>query len=96
MINTINLNVKMNKDLKDGFEKICDDKGLSMTSVINIFVKKVVKENKIPFIIKKEIPNGETIEAINEIKKIKKSKKYGKTYSDPDEMIKDLLVWNIN
>ena len=92
MVNTINLNVKISKSEKEKFENFCKNLGISMTTAINLFVKKVIKENRIPFTVKSEIPNKETIEAIKEVQRMKKTKKLGKVYSDPDEMIKDLLV----
>lgn len=37
------------------------------------------------------VPNKETLEAIDEVKRMKADSRLGKTYSDVDEMIKDLL-----
>lgn len=39
------------------------------------------------------IPNNDTIEAIEEVKAMKKGKNYGNTYTDVDDMIKELLDW---
>ena len=38
-----------------------------------------------------EVPNKETLSAINEVKQMEKIKNYGKTYSDIDTMLKELL-----
>ncbi len=36
----ININIRMDKELKKQFETFCDDMGMSMTTAINLFVKK--------------------------------------------------------
>lgn len=44
-----NINIRMDEELKKQFDKFCSDVGITMTSAICIFAKKVVKEQKIPF-----------------------------------------------
>lgn len=44
-----NVNIRMDENLKKDFDKFCEDVGMSMTTAICIFVKKTVKEQKIPF-----------------------------------------------
>ena len=87
-----NINIRMDSDLKKQFEAFCSDMGMSMTTAFNIFAKKVVREYRIPFEIGGEAPNAETIEAINEVKRMKADKTIGKTYTDVDDMMKDLLA----
>ena len=87
-----NVNIRMDSDLKKQFEAFCGDMGMSMTTAFNIFAKKAVREYRIPFEIGGEAPNAETAEAINEVKHMKADKTIGKTYTDVDEMMKDLLA----
>ena len=42
-------------------------------------------------VIDYEIPNAETITAIEEVQKMKSNPAFGKTYSNVDEMMRDLL-----
>lgn len=86
------INIRMDADLKKQFEAFCTDMGMSMTTAFNIFAKKVVREYRIPFEIGGEIPNRETIEAIQEVEKMKKNPKIGKTYTDVDQMMEELLA----
>ena len=87
-----NINIRMGSDLKKQFEAFCNDMGMSMTTAFNIFAKKSVREYRIPFEIGGEAPNTETVEAINGVKRMKAEKSLGKTYTDVDEMMKDLLA----
>jgi DNA-damage-inducible protein J len=58
---------------------------------INFFAYKAVRESRIPSEISGDAPNTETIEAIQEVKQLKASSDLGKTYSDVDQMIEELL-----
>ena len=87
----ININIRMDADLKRQFEAFCSDMGMTMTTAFNIFAKKVVRENRIPFEISGDTPNRETIEAIKEVKQMKANPNLGKTYSNADQMMEELL-----
>ena len=87
-----NINIRMDADLKRQFEAFCADIGMSMTTAFNVFAKKAVRENRIPFEISGDVPNAETIEAIQEVKKMKADPSLGKTYTDVDQMMEELLA----
>ena len=44
-----NLTVRLDENDKNKFSEICEKIGLSVSAAINVFVKKVVSERKIPF-----------------------------------------------
>lgn len=92
MANTANINIRMDANLKKQFEAFCADMGMTMTTAVNIFAKKAVRENRIPFEISGDIPSAETQEAIREVKQMKADPTIGKTYTDVDEMMKELLA----
>ena len=66
MNNSTNLNIRIDKTIKDKSEKVFEDLGLNMTTAINIFLRQVIRVNGIPFEIKGNVPNQETKEAIEE------------------------------
>lgn len=41
--------VRIDNQTKTAFDKFCEASGLTISGAINIFIKAVVKENKIPF-----------------------------------------------
>ena len=45
----VNVNIRMDNELKEQFSDFCSNIGLSMSSLFNVFAKKVVKEKKVPF-----------------------------------------------
>lgn len=86
-----NVNIRMDAELKRQFEAFCADVGMSMTTAFCVFAKKAVRENRIPFEISGEIPNEETRAAIEEVRQMKLDPNLGKSYTDVDEMMRELL-----
>lgn len=41
--------VRMDENLKEEFDTLCTDFGMSMSTAINVFARAVVRERKIPF-----------------------------------------------
>ena len=88
----IDLIVPTDVNLEKNFSDFCDEVGMSVATTINIFMKKTVRENKIPFEISADIPNEETREALEEGKRILEHPELYKNYTDVDELMKDLLA----
>ena len=54
MMGQINVNIRMDEDLKKQFDAFCSDIGMSMTTAFCVFAKTAVRERKIPFMISLE------------------------------------------
>lgn len=87
-----NINIRIDENLKKEFDNICTDLGLTMTGAFNLFAKTVVRQHRIPFKLSLDIPNAETIAAINEVEEMEKNPSLGKGYKDVDKMMKELLA----
>ena len=48
------ISVRVDQSLKNSFDSLCEDFGISTTAAINIFMKAVVRERRIPFEIRSE------------------------------------------
>ena len=57
----------------------------------NVFARAVVREQGIPFDLKLDTPNKETLDAMEEVRQMKQDTSIGKTYANADEMMEDLL-----
>ncbi|MBP3504309.1 MAG: type II toxin-antitoxin system RelB/DinJ family antitoxin [Bacilli bacterium] len=90
MNNTTNLNIRIDKAVKESSEKVFEELGLNMTTAINIFLRQVIRVNGIPFEIKGNIPKQETIEAMEESIAIANGKEKG--YTNIDDLKKALEV----
>lgn len=49
MAQTVNVNFKLDADVKKNMENACAEMGLSMSAAFTIFAKKVAREYRIPF-----------------------------------------------
>lgn len=65
---TTNITIRMDENLKKQAEELFSDLGLSMTTAFIAFAKQAVREQRIPFVISRNIPNAETIKAIEDAK----------------------------
>ena len=85
-----NMTISLDNATKERFMRFCDDVGLSASSVITVYIKTVVRENRIPFLIEgTHVPNAETIAAMEEGDRIAHDPNWP-TYTDLGKMWKDL------
>lgn len=64
-----NINIRMDKKLKEEFDKFCSDIGMSMTTAFCVFAKKAVREQRIPF----EITANDPFYSITNRKRLEKA-----------------------
>lgn len=88
---TTNLNIRTDKEIKEAAEKIYSSLGLNMTTAINMFLKASIRESGITFDLKLDIPDDETIKAIEEGRMIAKDTNV-KSYDNMDDLRKALEV----
>lgn len=67
-----NINIRMDENLKKDFDSLCNDLGLTMTAAFNVFAKTMVRQQKIPFEVSMNVPNAETIAALEEVEQMMK------------------------
>jgi len=72
----------MDREIYDAFNRIVSSHGENVNGNIIRYMQNVIKY---------EIPNVETIAAIEEVQKMKADSTIGKTYDNVDEMMRDLL-----
>ena len=56
-----NINIRIDKELKNEFEAVCKDLGLTMTAAFNVFAKTVSRRKAIPFEITAEAEDKERV-----------------------------------
>ena len=88
---TTNLNIRLDKNIKDQVESIFNELGINMTTAVNIFLRAVIREHGIPFELKLNVPNEVTVAAIEEGKKMM-SDPLAPRYSGMDDFKAELEV----
>ena len=86
---TTNVSFRMNTELKAQAEALFSELGMNLSTAFNIFVRQSLREGGIPFAIKLEEPNKETIAAMLEAERIAKDPNV-KAYSDVEEVFREL------
>ena len=86
----INTNISLDKDLKKQAVILFKELGLDLSTAISLFLQQSVREQRIPFMIGKNIPNAETVAALEEFKEMKEDKEKYKRYDTCDDMLKDI------
>ncbi len=87
---TVNMSIRMDTELKKQAEVMLADMGLNMTTAMNMFLRQVVRQGRIPFEIATDTPNAETVAAIKEMDDILTGKVSAKRYKSTKELFEDL------
>ena len=85
------LSVRVNETDKKEFEKFCSDVGMNVSVAINMFIKAVLQDNKLPFEVgKKEHFSKDLEEALAEADEMRKHPENYKSFSSVKELMEDL------
>ena len=86
---TTNISIRMDTELKAQADELFAELGMNLSTAFTIFVRQSLREGGIPFEIRTDRPNKETIAAMLEAENIAKDPNV-KGYTDLDEMFADL------
>jgi DNA-damage-inducible protein J len=81
---TTNLNIRIDAELKKQAEEIFNELGLNMSTALTVFLRQAVRSNGIPFDMRLDTPNAETIAAM-------KDARLGRNLKEPFNSVKELM-----
>lgn len=82
-----NLTMRIDDELKKQAEELFNELGMNMTTAFTIFAKQAVREQRIPFNITMDIPNADTVRAIEEVRN---GVNVSRVFSSVEELMEDL------
>ena len=89
----VSTNISIDAETKARAQELFADFGMDLSTAINIFLRQAIRENAIPFTITRDVPNDETIAAMDEYYEMKahpeKYKRYASFEEIMDEVSKD-------
>jgi len=88
---TTSMNIRMDSSIKRDAQQIFAELGMDMTTAVNIFLRQAIRQRGLPFEVKLDTPNADTLDALEEVRQMKQNPEFGKTYTDVDVMMKELL-----
>ena len=89
MADTTNFSVRMDSEVKKQCEALYNDLGMTLTTAINVFLRQTLRVGGLPFELRQERPNKETIAAMLEAERISHDPSV-KEYDDLDELFAEL------
>lgn len=86
-----NLNIRIDEELKTKAEELFSELGLNMSVALTMFLKTSVRYGGIPFELRIDNPNLETLQAIDDINN---NRNMSKVFNSIQEMMDDLNAEN--
>lgn len=84
-------NLSIDADLKKAGQELYSDLGMDLSTAFTIFLKQSLRVQGIPFPVKRDIPNAETMSALKEYYEMKEHPEKYKKYSSFREAMEDVL-----
>jgi len=84
---TTNLNIRIDAELKKKAEEIFNELGLNMSTALTVFLRQTVRSNGIPFELRLDTPNAETLAAIEDVRQ---RRNLSKPFNSVKELMEDL------
>ena len=88
----VSTNISLDPILKRDSQELYADLGMDLTTAITIFLKQSLRVQGLPFQVTRDIPNAETIAAMDEYYEIQKHPEAYKRYSSFKEALADALA----
>ena len=85
-------NISIDEDIKPKAQAMLAEFGLDLSTAVNMFLRQMLREKAIPFEIRWDVPNADTLAAMAEVEEMEKHPELAKTYSSVDELMEDLLA----
>ena len=89
MAGTTNISIRMDNDLKNKADALFSELGMNISTAFNIFVRQSLREGRIPFEISLNLPNGDTVAALQEAERIANDPSV-RGYTDMGRLFADL------
>lgn len=82
-----NITMRMDEDLKSQLQELVSNLGMDMTTFFTVSAKQAVREQRIPFAISMDVPNADTIRAIDDVRN---GRNLSRSFSSVEELMEDL------
>ena len=86
----ISTNISLDPELKKAGQDLYSDLGMDLSTAVTIFLKQSLRVQGIPFQVTRDVPNADTIAAMNEYETMKKHPENYKRYSSFKEIMNEV------
>lgn len=85
----VNVTVRMDEELKRQADELFSDLGMTLSAAITVFVRQSIRQQGVPFFVGRNVPNRETLEAIEEAQQLK-NEPNKKVYNSFEEVLREI------
>ncbi len=64
-MSTVNVTFRVDDELKKQADALFSDLGMSLSTAFNVFLRQSVREQQLPFLVSKNVPNAVTLAAMD-------------------------------
>lgn len=87
----VSTNITLDAEDKARAQEFLSAVGMDLSTAVGVFIKQMLREGKIPFEIKAEIPNSETVAAMQEAEEFEKHPEKYKRYSSFSQLVEEVM-----
>ena len=87
----VSTNIGLDAELKKSAQELFADFGMDLTTAITLFLKQSVRDQRIPFEIRRVQPNAQTLVALAEYEEMKQHPEKYKRYSTFQEALDEVF-----
>ena len=87
----VSTNISLDAELKKNSQALFADLGMDLSTAITVFLKQSLRVQGFPFSIRREVPNAETIEAMDEFYTMKTHPERYKRYASFRDAMNEVL-----
>ena len=87
----VSTNISLDAELKKNSQALFADLGMDLTTAITVFLKQSLRVQGFPFPISRDVPNSETVDAMNEFYTMKAHPEQYKRYASFRDAMNEVL-----
>ena len=84
---TTNVSVRLDTQLKHDAEELFNALGMNMTTAMTMFLKQALRAQGLPFEVRRELPNADTLAAIDDVNN---NRNMSRVFDSVAELMEDL------
>ena len=86
----VSTSISIDADVKAQAQELFADFGMDLSTAINIFLRQSIRDNCIPFTIRREVPNADTVAAMKEAEELDKDPAAYRRYHSFAELLREV------
>ena len=87
----VSTSISIDADVKAKAQELFAEFGMDLSTAINVFLRQSIYEHSIPFDIRREVPNADTIAAMQESEQMSRNPENYKKYSSFSELLQEVV-----